>query len=548
MASGVRTVNARLGRDRDGAPVETLVELAHRVGLAAGVVTTTAVPHATPGAFTAHRDDREDMTGVADDQALLTRPEVMLGGGLKWFAPAGPASARTDAGLLAPLADAGYQLVTTSAELAAASPDDGQRLVGLFADDHMDYLLDRAADTTQPTLAAMSLEAIEFLDRDADGFFLMIEGGRIDMASHGNDLPRMVGELLAFDDAVAAVRDWAADRDDVTLLVTADHECGGLAITGEHGQGQLPDVTWRWGQHTNARVDVYGAGPGADVFAGQVRDHTWVHAVAAARLTGAALAEPDAGPVPDGALADLRWHPAAQAVSSGFGPGWNQLDGLAVDATPAGLQVGIEGLFQWDANAVVLLIDADLGAATGPAQLRGAVSDQTGRVDAILSALAVDAPPVSGFGADFALVLWGGADPRVEDLLADGGLRGLTAPVGDPADLWWYGAAVNYGEGVRVRGGAAAAVPGEGLEALIPWTALYPTLGGGVPPGATVGIAALLVNDDGGYTSNQALPPFAADTANPGRTAVPLPGLVRFQVDADTDGTADGAQAPVTLP
>ncbi len=550
MASGVRTRNARIGLDANGQPVKTLVERAHELGLAAGVVSTAALPHATPGAFTAHREERADMLGVADDQALITRPEVLLGGGRQWFAAAGPDSLRADGGLIQPLIDAGYQYVDTAAALASASPDDGARLLGLFAAEHLDYALDRAPDTTQPTLAAMSLEAIEFLDRDPDGFFLMIEGGRIDMAAHGNDLARTVGETLAFDAAVAAVRDWAAARDDVTLLVTADHETGGLAVTADNGQGQLPDVTWRWGQHTNARVGVHGLGPGADLFDGQLRDHTWIHAVAAAHLAGVPVTEPSAGPVPDGAFDDLRWRVTEQTVTSGFGPGFNQLDALEVDATAAGLSIGIEGLFQWDANAVVLLIDTDLGASTGPARLRGAVTDQTGRIDAILAASSVDAPPVAGFGADFALVIWGGTDPHVEDLVADAGLRGLVAPIGDPTNLWWYGAAINYGESVRTRTTAAAPTPGEGLELLVPWSTLYPAAqSGSVPAGATIGLAAILVNDDGGYTSNQSLPPFpATTTTNPGRTPTPLPGIIHFQLDTDSNSLPDGNTPPTVLP
>ncbi len=540
LATGAKTYNGRIGLDRSGATVTNLVEVAHQHGLAAGVVTTAALPHATPAGFTAHTTSRDLMLDIADQQALTTRPEVMLGGGWQYFAPAGDGSLRTDDGLIAPLEADGYQVITSSVELDAAT---GSRLVGLFAPEHLDYSLDRPPDTTQPTLAEMTVAALDRLSDNPAGFFLVVEGGRIDMASHGNDLARTVGEVLAFDDAVDAVQSWAEGRE-VTILVTADHESGGLHVVTPEPAGTLPEVTWRWGDHTNARVDLYGAGPGAELFAGQLRDPTWVHAAIEARLTDSAVVPPPTVLTADGHLADLRYRAVDQTAATGFGAGFNQLDALYLDADRNGLAIGIEGLFEWDHNAIAILIDVDYGAATGFAQISGAISDASGRVDSIVAALPFQAPTVTGFGADFALVAFGGADPHLEDLIDDAGLRGLVAPTGDPANLWWYGVATNFGEGVRAGTTPLSPTPGEGFEAIIPWTELYPGSGGGVPPGATLAIAAVLVNDGGGYASNQALPPFPAGTDNPGSTPVALPGVVRFQVDSDDDGIADGDQAP----
>lgn len=548
MATGQQTYNARIGVDRAGQPRETLVEAAHRVGLAAGVVTTASLPHATPGAFTAHHPSRHDYVDIADDQALEVQADVMLGGGLQFYAPAGDGSVRDDAGLIAPLQAAGYRVATTAAELAAIAPEAGARVVGLFAPEHLTYVADRAAETTEPTLTAMTMHAIAQLDTDPDGFFLMVEGARIDMASHGNDALRAITETIAFDDAVRAVSEWAAGRDDVTVIVTADHECGGLEVITPYGPGQVPDVAWRWGQHTNARIAVHASGPHTAVLDGALRDHAWVHAVASAVLEGGALVAPPVELVPDGNLAELRFAAATQTVPTGFGAGFNQLEALRVDADAHGLGLGIEGVFEWDANTVVVLIDTDLGGGTGITAMTGALADTAGRVDAIASALNVRAPAGLGFGADFALVIWGGSDPHVEDLSDDAGLRGLVAPVGDPADLGWYGAAINFDDGVRARATALVPRAGSGLEAHIPWRALYPELGAGVPPGAELGLTVVLVNDDGGYTSNQALPPFPAGTANPGRALTTLPGIIRFAIDANADGIAGDALAPTPAP
>ena len=543
MATGAMTFNGRIGQDRDNDAVETLVELAHRLGMPAGVVTTSALPHATPGAFTAHRPSREDYVDIADDQALVVQPEVMLGGGAKYYLAAGTgASVRDDAGLLDAMTAAAYEIVTTAAQLADAS-ENGGRVIGLFADEHMDYELDRTAESQQPSLTEMSIAALDLLDRASEqGFFLVIEGARIDMASHVNDLERAIGETLEVDRTVEAVRTWAGDRSaQMTLIVTADHETGGLVVVEPAAMGELPTVSWRWEAHTNAQVDVFASGPGTAVFDGGICDQRWVHEVLASRLEGRALVEPQRLLVPDGHLGDLRYLAAQQTVVTGCGEGFNQLDALRVDADGRGLSIGIEGLFQWGQNAVVVVIDVDFGAATGAGDLVGAVSDTDGRADGILASLNLSAPPVTGFGAELAVVVWGGDDPHLEDTHDDAGLRGLAMPLGDPGDLWWYGAATNFGEGVRVHGAPFTPVTGDGLEVSIPWATIYP---GGVPAGATIAFSAVLVNDDGGYTSNQALPAFTAGIANPGRELVPLPGVVVFTVDADADGVPDGNAAP----
>lgn len=550
MATGARTWNGRIGLDRDGQSVENVIELAHRLGQVGGIVTTALLPHATPGGFSAHRTSRHDYVEVADDQARVVRPEVLLGGGSGYYDQPGPTSNRTLGDLTGELYDAGWPVARTAEELAVVDRYGG-KVLGMFAKEHMAYVRDRAQDTTEPTLAEMSLAALELLDQDPDGFFVMIEGARIDMAGHGNDLDRNVQETLAFDEAIEAVAGFIADRPQATLLVTADHECGGLLILEPRGAGTLPDVEWRWGNHTNARVDVYGTGPGAEPFRDVVRDHRSIHAAIVAGLTEQAFVDPPGDLLADGSLGDLRWRAAEQTVETGFGPGYNQLDALWLDADDRGLSIGVEGLFEWAHNALVVLVDTDLGADTGPARLSGALRDQRGVADAILSALALDDPGVDGFGADFALVAMGGTDPRVEDLLDRAGLRGLHAPVGDEGDLWWYGVATNFGEGVRTRGSPddpVAAVGAEGWETWISWQTLYPDLAGAVPDGATLAIAAILVNDDGGYTSNQSLPPFPAGTDNPGRTPVALPGVVRFVADTDLDGIADAALAPTILP
>lgn len=534
MATGQYTWNGRVGLDRDTVSVETLLERARGRGWAAGLVTTTSLPHATPAGFSAHVIGRGYMDAIAAQQARHARPQVMLGGGAVYFD-----RLKTD------LDRGGYAIAHDRFELDDVVASGTTRLFGAFTADHMTMVASRAIDTPEPDLPQMAQAALTVLDRDPQGLFLMIEGGRIDHGGHANNLIDVIQETLAFDDAIAVVTAWARARGNVTVLVTADHECGGLEIVTPHAAGAYPDVRWRWGAHTNARVKVFGDGPGAEVVDGKVVDHRWIHAVGMARIDGAPFVEPGREPIPDGELGDLRHRAAVQEVATGYGEGFNQLDAMWLDATPRGLFVGIEGLFEWDQNAVEVWIDVDPGAGTGMAGLKDALTDTTGVADAVLAASNVSAPvaPGLGFGADVALVALGGADPHIEDLIETGGLRGMRAPFGEPSDLGWRRTAMNFGA-VRVRGTPLTRVAGQGMEAFVPWPELYPD---GVPVGARVAVAAVLVNSDGGHTSNQALPSFPAGMPNPGRAVTPLPGVVVYQLDANADGVIDGDVPPTIV-
>jgi len=543
LATGVYTYNGALGLDRHGVRVETLIEHAAARGLGTGVVTTTSLPHATPAGFTSHVGSRGQMVEIADQQVRLTHPDVMLGGGSLYFAPAGKGSVRSDGGLYDELDAAGYTHVTTADGLAAAVAAGAPKLFGDFAPDMMTFVAARSRETSEPTLLDNARAAITTLDRDPDGFFLMIEGGRIDHGGHANSLVDVVQETLAFDDTVAWVRAWARARGNVTILVTADHETGGLEIVSPRPAGTYPKVRWRWGNHTNTRVPIFAEGPGAALVDRAVIDHRWVHAIAQARIDRQALVAPAREPVPDGELGDLRHRAVTQTVATGFGAGQNQLDAMWLDANRDGLFVGLEGLFAWNHNAVEVWIDVDPGAGTGFAGLAGNLGDRDGAVDRALTSSQVTGPRVP-FGADVALVSIGGADPKVEELWDQGGLRALRPPTGQPSNLGWLRAAINFGA-VRTRATPVGPVPGQGLEAFVPWAMLYP--GGVVPRGARLRLAAVMTNTTGEFTSNQFLPPLPVGAGNPGVTAVGLPGVVEYVVDRDGDGVVDGDQPPTVL-
>lgn len=252
-----------------GEPITTVLEELRDAGYATGLVTTSRISHATPAAFAAHVASRYDEREIWE-QMLETRPTLLFGGGT-------PGLTR------ARLTDAGYAVADDAAGLSALDPSAGAWAM-IYGRDHLPYEFDGLG--TAPSLSSMAMRAIELLSGHEPGFFLMIEGARIDHASHDNDFQRMVPEMLAFDDALTRVLEWADGRDDTLVLLTADHECGGLSIVHEESQGTLSRVEWSTGGHTSVPVSLYGWGPFAEVVDG-IADNTEVHRLLRWPLAGA---------------------------------------------------------------------------------------------------------------------------------------------------------------------------------------------------------------------------------------------------------------------
>ncbi len=237
MATGVSTSNGRIGLDREGNSVRSCLEDARDSGRMTALVTTTRLTHATPASFVAHVASRDDELTIAR-QMISSGVDVLLGGGSKYFL--GGLGGQS---LGAEISAEGYQLVRTASELRAA-PTEG-RLLGLFAASDLPYRVDRDGDLGEPQqvpgLPQLTESALDRLDPQR-GFFLMIEGGRIDHAGHQNDVGAMYGELQEFDATIELLLDYVDQHSDVALIITADHETGGLSLTYRAG-GVTPTVT-----------------------------------------------------------------------------------------------------------------------------------------------------------------------------------------------------------------------------------------------------------------------------------------------------------------
>ena len=234
LYSGHKTNNGVLNFLPDGREVSTIGHAAKKAGLSVGVVTTTRVSHATPAAVYSRAWHRDEENFIADQLAEF-QPEVAMGGGLRHFVPGGrQGSKRTDeTNLLEVMTGKGYRYVKNSSELKAVDPAVTPKLLGLFAVSHMAYELDRVNVPElgkQPDLAAMTEAALSILGRNPRGFFVMIEGGRIDHACHAHDIKASIFDTLALDAAVRVALEYQKQHPDVLVLLTADHETGGLGL------------------------------------------------------------------------------------------------------------------------------------------------------------------------------------------------------------------------------------------------------------------------------------------------------------------------------
>jgi len=249
LATGVKARNETLGVDPSGHPAETILEWAEGRGLATGLVTNMRLSHATPAAFVAHLVSRyEPETAILDQMLFRHDVDVLLGGGARALVPAGhrvseflrdvpveldgDSSRRDDLDRISEARQKGYTIVSDRPALARASRE-ATRLLGLFAASHVPYVVDARTMGLDgvPSLKDSATAALEVLARSDAGFFLMVEGGRIDYGGHDNDAGAMLHEILDFDAALGAGLAFQRAHPETLLVVTADHGTGGFSFT-----------------------------------------------------------------------------------------------------------------------------------------------------------------------------------------------------------------------------------------------------------------------------------------------------------------------------
>ncbi len=255
ISCGIKTNNYMIGMTPDTTVAPSIIDVVHKHGMATGVVSTSSVTHATPASFVAHNENRNNYEAIAADY-LKGTIDVFIGGGEDHFR-----NREDGKDLTVNLKEQGFDVVYTLDELNASN---SQKIAGLLAKEHMPTML----EGRDGALEAMTEKAIETLSKDKDGFFLMVEGSQIDWGAHANNVDYTISETTDFDNAVGVALEFAKADKRTLVVVTSDHETGGLTIPQGNRKEKTITVKFSSPDHTAEMVPIFSFGPGAEQFSG----------------------------------------------------------------------------------------------------------------------------------------------------------------------------------------------------------------------------------------------------------------------------------------
>jgi len=254
LACGIKTKNGMIGMSPDSVAVESILELSGRNKLSTGIVVACSVTHATPASFISHQINRDMYQEIAADY-LKSDIDVFIGGGRKYFE-----DRDDDRNLTNELKAKKYQIAYNLNDVIAVKSG---KLAGLLYDDQNPGMPERGSMLPNATGAAINI-----LANNKKGFFLMVEGSQIDWAGHDNNSSQLIKEMLDFDQTVGRVLDFAKKDGNTLVVITADHETGGMTIlNGKFGSDVMKSL-FSTKNHTGVPVPVFAYGPGAENFTG----------------------------------------------------------------------------------------------------------------------------------------------------------------------------------------------------------------------------------------------------------------------------------------
>lgn len=243
MSTGYKTLNGCIGVDPDGNKLETICEYAQSFDMETGLVARQVVSHATPAGMVAHNSSRDNYPQILREM-VKANVNVMFGGGSQYY---------TNPKVKKAIDDNKYKYITKVDELEALNKDD-DKVLGMFAYDNMG-----AADMA-PSLTRMTSKALDMLDNE-NGFFLMVEGSNIDTYESKCDMETTLGQMQDFDKAVDYVLEWAEKHPGTLVIVTADHETGGVTLPDNPKPEDINDSCFTSdGEHTNTDVWLFASG------------------------------------------------------------------------------------------------------------------------------------------------------------------------------------------------------------------------------------------------------------------------------------------------
>ena len=286
FSTGQKTNNGALGLDQNKEVLENLTEKIHDYGFVSSLISTSEITHATPAAFASHVDLRWK-TDEISKQMMDSNVMTILGGGRHFFITEEMGGKREDGLNLMEQVKASHTVLTKKEELTNFDASNKGKIVGLFADEHLRDIERPENHSSEPTTSEMLDFAINrslnFNQNGCRGFFIMVEGSQVDWAGHANNVDYLVQEMKDFDDAVSMAYKFARENEDTLVVVTADHETGGLLIEPETPTNYTsPEVKFSfntgigYGSHTGVPVPVYAYGPGSQNFTGTL-DNTDIY-------------------------------------------------------------------------------------------------------------------------------------------------------------------------------------------------------------------------------------------------------------------------------
>jgi len=262
LASGKKTNNGAIGVDTAKKAIQNIVELVSEMGWSTGVVATSTISHATPASFYAHVEQRSMEEEIAA-QLIDSEIDFFAGGGRDMF------NKRKDsANLLLLAAEKGF--IIDTAGLARPGSLDGNQKYGFLPGAGGMPSMSQGRDNFLPDATRL---AISHLSQNQLGFFLMVEGSQIDWAGHANNADDLIAEVLDFEKVIEAALEFAEKDGNTLVVVTADHETGGLALGPKTGRFNFSDYSdiepvFATKNHTATLIPVFAAGPGAGQFRG----------------------------------------------------------------------------------------------------------------------------------------------------------------------------------------------------------------------------------------------------------------------------------------
>ncbi|MEX2371299.1 MAG: alkaline phosphatase [Bacteroidales bacterium] len=255
LACGAKTNNGAIGVDTSLNDLVSILKYAEAQGMATGLVSSSAITHATPAAFIANEASRNDYEAIAAD-FLKTDIDLFIGGGLNHF------TKREDGmDLTKDLMANGYTIATSVEEFLAHTSG---KLAALTAPEHNPRMLDGRGDM----LPAATKKAIELLSQQENGFFVMIEGSMIDWGGHANDQEYVLTETIDFNETIKVALDFAKKDGETLVVITGDHETGGMVVIKGDPVNKTVETAFTTGGHTGTLIPVYSYGPGAELFTG----------------------------------------------------------------------------------------------------------------------------------------------------------------------------------------------------------------------------------------------------------------------------------------